>query len=270
MTYHKLHLYIKPNEKKKKLIRNYFKRNHNTTTGKDAHTLRKTMAIWNTFKKHLECIDIKWANFSHYNNNRLTVRFESKNECDNATLELMLLRVAGILTSTGYITSYELTEASPPEFVKAGHEIATKLAYEIWRDNTLDKELQNKDIRFIIYFVNGMFKHLYGNDLFLWDEMRKYTEKETNDIDYYIEEIYDNVLNKEYKEYYNNPDFMERVIHLIMNCLLCQNWCSTSQYGSMTQEGFFWLLFDRAMNLRVAIDGLNRYNTTKKKHKKVR
>lgn len=268
MTYHKLHLYIKPYEKKKRL-RDYFDSNHSTIAKKDAHTLRKTMAIWNTFQKHLEGIDIKWANFSHYDNNRLTVRFESKKECDNATLELMLIRVADIIKSTGNITRYELTDANPPEFVKAGHEIATNLAYEIWVDNTLDTELRNRDIRFIIYFVNGMFKHLYGKDLFLWDEMRKYTEKLTNDIDYYMEEIYDDVLDNKYEEYYNNPDFMERVIHLIMNCLLCQNWCSTSQYGSMTQEGFFWLLFNRAMNLRVATNEYKKSNTRKKKCKKL-
>ena len=215
---------------------------------KNFHNLDDTIKIYNDFRYKFGS-DIKFLNFNHYDNRRLTIRLQT-NRGDILTESIIRL-VCINLKEQRYIDKYVIEKKRDiPDFLKYAHQLATDLAISILESATLRyRFIEKKDIKFMIYFLNKLFKH-WGFEVFLWDETRYSFRWSTKDI---TDVIIKSIDSKEYSKFKSNPDFLERVIHLLFNCLLLQNNIKTNLYGKITTEGLFWLTLNRASALKFIV-----------------
>ena len=224
---------------------------------KEMHELERSINIYmKLLGKVEEHCKLKWSNFNNYNEGRVTVRFESKYEKDDGFLKLLIKDVADELVDDNTIGSWKVDTAKVPEFVKAGHQIGTDLAIEFYNSDVYEK-LEDKGVKLLVYFVNKLFQRLgYKDDWFLWDELRPYSQIETEELDEELDNIIKSSINiRRYKKYLKDPSFLERALHLFMNCILFQSPIITYHWGMISQEAQFWILFNRAGNLRNITNG---------------
>jgi len=248
MTYYKVHTYMNDDRTwRDKYI--YWKPRFKE--GKESHTVARSVVLYKEFLHRTLPCKWKWSNYSNYGEGRLTLRFEPKYKKDEVSAKLLLKDTAQTLIDEGWIERYELSSADVPDIVKAGHQLSTDLAVEICNSDLLSGELKEEKIRFMVYFTNHLFKYIgRKKDWFVWDELRYYTQREGIEyLDNKIKEVIESTFVGKYDKYLKDGGFIERTLHLMMNCLLLQNDIKTSQYGEMTEEGLYWLLFNRAGNI---------------------
>jgi len=182
--------------------------------------LEKSIRIFNRFLDGLENNDIEYPNFNHYPKpqNHLTFRAEM----NDVTYETAT-HIAETLRDEHEIHRFERGEANPPPYVKSAHELASRWAIEINNNRVHYTQEIQKPIGFLMYFFKFSLEKI-GYDFYItWDIEREYLG-EVNQHKARIETIVNSCegyLNEK-KEDFKNPDFLERFIHLFMNCTLIQ------------------------------------------------
>lgn len=236
--YWKLHLYIKQSFKEKYLNKepNYDR-------------LEEVINVYKFICQNLP-EDRKFTNFSNYNEGRLTIRFEG--EFSEEGFEDLILKYIESCEDFGNLpdlVDWQLASVKQHDFVKAGHELATELSLGIFNNLITSRELKgNKQLIFLIRFTHELMKKMCGNSPFVWDELRYY--ENNPQIKVQIKDIIDSIDWKKYVDYIDNPSFLERVLHLLMNCLFLQHPIKDFYFGKISLEAKFWYLFNRGSALR--------------------
>lgn len=182
--------------------------------------LKVTVSIFNSFLNNLKEYNLGKANFNHYSQNRITVRFDF----EKSEVETKAIEIANNLVQDNKIIKYDPPEeANPPEYVTVAHMLASQCAVELSKHNEFFEEKQNRPLQFFMYFLKLLFERLGYPFYCTWDLVRKY--KENIQLHEKVEELAKHCENffSLYKTYFENPDFIERFIHLLMNCTLMQS-----------------------------------------------
>ena len=246
MKYYKLNVYLNiPKKVRKKMLKS------NIYEGR-IYFIR-AVERFKSFKYFME--NYKYINFNIYDNSRVTLRIELEEDINKVDMFNRLEYIGKQMKKVGSITKYDvpLSEEILPEEVKMGHQLASDIVEYIYDDDYLLNELYANQLNFFIFLANMLFKNLGYKYKLSWDESREYLQGDENrkdKLEYKINDIlYDCDLDI-YKGYKNNPDFLERTLHLMLNILGLQYPCGTSFFGHMTPEGLFWELFNRAKTLQ--------------------
>jgi len=240
--YWKLHLYIKQSFKEKYL---------NKEPKHDR--LEEVINVYKFICQNLP-EDRKFTNFSNYNEGRLTIRFEGEfSEEDFEDLILKYIESCEDFGNLPDLVDWQLASVKQHDFVKAGHELATELSLGIFNNLITSRELKgNKQLVFLIRFTHELMKKMCGNSPFVWDELRYY--ENNPQIKVQIKDIIDSIDWKKYVDYINDPSFLERALHLLMNCLFLQHNIKDFYFGKISLEAKFWYLFGRGTALHSVID----------------
>lgn len=165
---------------------------------------------------------VKYLNFNHYTEEdrslRFTVRFESKDKKAKEKGE----EIAGDLIKKNFIKNYKIDEEKIADNIKAAHEFASMCVVELVKNAEFVEEYQKRTFPFTLYFIKLVLEKM-GFELYVhWDKIKPYTNRKDlhNRVDKFTENCMNYAPTKE--DIITNPDFLERFIHLFLNCALLQ------------------------------------------------
>jgi hypothetical protein len=198
-----------------------YKKFHLYLASGENFNIEKSIRIFNRFLDGLENSNIEYPNYNHYTeipNNRITFRADMSNE---AFIEAT--QIAEALQIDHEISHFSPSEANPPIFVKAAHELASKCVLELFNNRISFREEMNRDS---LWCLMNFFKKLLEKidyELYItWDIERHYLGGENRvhreRIVTLANSCEDYIVAK--RELFTNPDFFERFIHLFFNCSL--------------------------------------------------
>lgn len=189
-------------------------------------SIQKSFELFNLFLNRLSNNNIAYPNFNNYSgpNNRVTIRADM--DYDATQIGTSLVKE---FMQDGRIIGYKIKQTTTETYIKAAHELASKIAREIFNNhlNNYNDEIQRGDfpnglLYFMMYFIKSILKKI-GYTLYIsWDIERHYLGSSHNINRTRVLSIADScedlIINNRVN--FSNPDFFERFIHLFMNCML--------------------------------------------------
>lgn len=218
--------------------------------------LEKSVSIFRQFLDSIDEEERQRPNFNHYtkkiNNQiekRITIRFDfEENETEKQAVE-----VAESLVGNGYINRYTKEEGQQLEYIKIAHELASWCVVEFSSDTDfldMHKKIfrgQIDPLKFFNSLLYLLFNALGFEPYFTWEQIAKFQNSD----------VFNRVISKcmlklqIHQKEFSNPDFLERFIHLLLNCLLLQIPINSSLFGTPEPlETIFWIEFNKAQSLK--------------------
>lgn len=219
-----------------------YKKFHLYLPAEENFHIEKSIRIYSRFLDGLANNDIEYPNYNHYTedpNNRITFRADMSNETFTAATQ-----IAEALRDEHEIHHFTPDEANPPIYVKSAHELASRCALAFYNNRDSFIPEINRDA---LWFTMNFFKlsiERIGYDFYItWDLKRHYqgegNKEHRKRLETLVNSCEGHLVAK--RKFFQNPDFIERFVHLFFNCLLVdfekQFWQHLSRINTIKSLG---------------------------------